>query len=213
MIVTIDTKAIFSNVYQLRIERGRLRNLGQLHLTNGLVNIHVERPVRCWCIPRNLPDGENRYRCRQRQSNPSEPEVLADRCSPRCRGGHAEDVFFHEVGEVELCNVNPPFLWKLDEDPDERSHADDLTSIEPCRVPPEPDDLVRNEEVLEGVRKDDEKRSNVKKVQRAAHRPTGSTTGTGQHRRRTDQSSYARSTGTQLSGSRYRGPCRNPDNR
>ena len=60
------------------------------------------------------------------------------------------------VGRVELRDVDPPFLRQLDEDPDERGSTDDQALGHPPRVPADADRLVEVEEVLEGVREDQE---------------------------------------------------------
>ena len=39
--------------------------------------------------------------------------------------GHPEDDGLDRVGHIELRYVDPPLLWQLDEDPDERGGPDD----------------------------------------------------------------------------------------
>ena len=71
-------------------------------------------------------------------------------------GSDAEDRLLHEVGEVQLRDVDPPLLRKLDEDPDEGGDADDRPHGEPKVAARDLEGLDGVEEVLERVRKDEE---------------------------------------------------------
>ena len=62
--------------------------------------------------------------------------------------------------------MDPILLRQLDEHPDEGGHADPPAQPPPDRPPPGPDGFVGDEEVLEGVREDQQQRPRVGELER-----------------------------------------------
>ena len=81
-------------------------------------------------------------------------------------GGSGPGVVGQEVGEVELRHVDPPLLRQLDEDPDEGGDADPPAQPPPRGPPPGADGLVGDEEVLEGVREDQQQCARLGQLER-----------------------------------------------
>ena len=113
-------------------QRG-LRSVGDVEVGERLVDVDAERPVSLRCLAQpphdsraHQSDGDDE---RDRDRRP-----VADGGAPRVDAADAEHGLFHEVGEVVLSDVDPPFLGELDDDPDERGEPDDGPVGEATRV-------------------------------------------------------------------------------
>ena len=91
---------------------------------------------------------------------------VAERVAPTRCAVDAEHGLLHEVGEVVLGHVDPPFLGQLDEDPDEGGEPDHRPPAHAARVPTRPHHLVGDEEVLERVRERHEQPALLRDLER-----------------------------------------------
>ncbi len=94
------------------------------------------------------------------------PWARGERVGPGVSVEHPEDARLDGVGRVELGDVDPPLLRQLDEDPDERRDPDDEAARHPARVPADAHALVEVEEVLEGVREDEQQGPDLRQLER-----------------------------------------------
>ena len=104
----------------------------------GVVRVNREAgvPVDLWQLDHVFVEPQRRHH-RQQYERQQQDRVVRD-----------------DLGEVELCDVNPVFLGKLHEDPNPRRDRNDDAWREPVRHIAQPDGLVEDEEELERVGKD-----------------------------------------------------------
>ena len=104
--------------------------------------------------PKDGDQGKSRYNQRRQ----AYPRPGLDDLAPGRICGHTEQVGFDPVCRVGLGDVDPVLLGQLDHDPDERRRADHELFGHPNRIPAQAVSLIEDEEVLEGVREDQQQR-------------------------------------------------------